>query len=262
MTVFYASPTRLALWRQCRRRYKFRYLDGLPTRDWPWLSFGQSVHAALKEFFDLGPETRTWERLERSFRRNWVRKGYAGEEEERAYFERGLAALRRVFESEDARAPRPRLLEFSVQELVGDVVLCGKMDRVDDTPEGLVLTDYKTGRPRAPEEAQADQAFTMYALLLRARFKRPPVRLVWDFVETGDRVVTARAPEALDRAKEDLLRLVAEVRAATEFPPSPGPLCATCDFLERCPEGARAVGGAPGAVSEPPAELLPGPGED
>ena len=39
MTVFYASPTKLSVWRQCRRRYKFRYVDRIPTVNRPWLAF-------------------------------------------------------------------------------------------------------------------------------------------------------------------------------------------------------------------------------
>jgi len=124
---------------------------------------------------------------------------------------------------------------------------------------GLVVTDYKTGRPRAPERAQADQAFTMYALLVQTRFKQAPARLIWDFVETGDRVVTARAPEALDRARADVMQLVAQVRADEDYPASPGPLCGLCDYIERCPEGqAVREDGYP----EPPAELIVAPGEE
>jgi len=258
MAVFFASPTKLAVWRQCRRRYRFRYVDRLPKKAWPWLSFGQSVHVALKDLFDTRPENRTWARAERFYRRGWVRRGYADAAQERAYFERGLAALRRVFAADGIAAPRPRLLEFTVQQKIGDVVLCGKVDRVDDSLRGLVVTDYKTGRPRAPEQAQADHAFTMYALLVAERFKRPPSKLVWDFVETGDRVETRRPPDALERARADVLHLVERVRADDEFPPSPGRYCGACDYLERCPEGlARA-----GAVEEPPAEWLPAPGEE
>ena len=257
--MFYASPTKLAVWRQCRRRYRFRYVDRLPAKPRPWLSFGQSLHAALKDLFDTRPENRKWANTERSYRRTWVRKGYADAEQERGYFERGIDALRRVFASDDIRSPRPRALEFNVQAKIEDVVLCGKVDRVDDADDGMVVTDYKTGRPRAPERAQADQAFTMYALLVQARFKQAPVRLVWDFVETGDRVITARAPEALDRARADVLALVAQVRADDEYPASPGSICGLCDYVEVCPEGqAERKDDFP----EPPAELVVASGEE
>jgi putative RecB family exonuclease len=257
--MFFASPTKLATWRQCRRRYRYRYIDHLPAKPRPWLSFGQSLHATLKDLFDTRPENRKWAGAERSYRRNWVRKGYAGAEEERSYFERGIAALQRIFASDDISSPRPRAVEFNVQAKIDDVVLCGKVDRVDDSLDGMVITDYKTGRPRAPERAQADQAFTMYALLVQARFKQAPARLVWDFVETGDKVTTARAPEALSRAQTDVLALVAQVRADDEYPASPGPLCGLCDYLERCPEGQAA---RREDFPEPPAELVLSSGED
>lgn len=257
--MFFASPSKLGTWKQCPRRYRFRYIEKLPTIPRPWFAFGASVHAALKEIFNIRPENRSVELLEKFLETNWVRKGYASAEEEAEYRERAVGALRRYAAEEPdfATAPRPKVLEFTVEAKIGDVVLMGKVDRIDDTPDGLVVIDYKTGRSRPPEEARGDTAFTMYAMLVAHRFKRAPKALEWRYVETGDRVVTQREPEAFERVRAEVLAEVARIREEVEFPPSPGPGCVFCDYLDRCPEGRAAVPPAPRAP-EPAAEEQPG----
>lgn len=239
VAVFFASPSMLKLWRRCHRAYRFKYVDKVPAIPRPWLSFGSSVHAALREIFNAGPAKRTVELFERHLGANWDRRGYTSEDEEARYRERAVATIRRyAAEEEDfATAPRPRLLEFAVEQKIDDVVLRGRLDRVDDTPDGLVVIDYKTGKAPAPEQARGDEAFTMYAMLVHARFKDAPARLEWRFVETGERVVTAREPEAFGRVRENVLREVGAIRAETAFEPSPAAWCRFCDYLDRCPEG-------------------------
>ena len=243
MAVFFASPSLLKLWRRCRLAYRFKYVDRVAAIPRPWLSYGQSVHAALREIFNAGPSKRTIQLFEHHLDVNWERKGYAGEGEETRYRERALATIRRYAAEEDdfTTAPRPRLLEFAVEQKIDDVVLRGRLDRMDDTDEGLVVIDYKTGKAPPAEQARGDEAFTMYAMLVASRFGRPPIRLEWRFVESGERVVTAREPEAFGRVRDDVLSEVALIRAETAFDPSPGGWCRRCDFLDRCPEGQAAA---------------------
>lgn len=241
--VFHLSPSKIKLFDDCPRRYKFRYIDKVPTIPRPWLSFGASVHASLKDLFDAEPSARTWDRLEVSLRRNWIREGYTTREEEKSYGERALRGLRTFYEKdEDIRTvPRPRLSEFTIQLKFGDVVLNGKVDRVDETDAGFVVTDYKTGEPRAPEWAATDRAFTVYALLVRGRLRAPPSSLVWSFIESGTKVATTRDPEALDRALADVLKVADDIRAEKVFEARPGHGCRLCDYLGRCEEGTEYV---------------------
>lgn len=241
----------LKLWRRCHLAYRFKYVDRVPAIPRPWLSFGQSVHAALREIFNAGPAKRTVGLFERYLDANWDRRGYAGAQEEAHYRDRALATIRRYATEEDdfSTAPRPRLLEFNVEQKIEDVVLRGRVDRVDDTDEGLVVIDYKTGRPPAAEQARGDEAFTMYAMLIASRFREPPKQLEWRFVETGDRVVTAREPEAFGRVRDNVLTEVAAIRAETAFDPSPGAWCRFCDYLDRCAEGRASVGDDAGPMA-------------
>jgi RecB family exonuclease len=142
----------------------------------------------------------------------------------------------------------PHATELGLQATWGDIVLKGRLDRLDPDPgggSGLVVVDYKTGRrPVSQEAADADEALTIYAALVERRLGRPVTSMVLDYVVAGEQVVTERPPEVLRRRLDDVLATAATLRADTEFRPRTGPWCAGCDLLRRCPDGQREVAGA------------------
>jgi putative RecB family exonuclease len=247
--VTFLSPSALERYRLCPRLYRFLYVDGLwrLSRSSAQQAFGTSVHAALREFYRLPVGRRSLRMLLELFRRGWVRDGYQGKEQQQKERERGAEALRAWYGRTDTTVV-PHATELGLQATWGDVVLKGRLDRVDADPgngRGLVVVDYKTGRrPVSQETADADEALTIYAALVERRLGRPVTRLVLDYVVAGTQVVTERPPEVLRRRLDDVLATAATLRADQEFRPRTGPWCDGCDLLKRCPEGQREVAGA------------------
>ena len=100
------------------------------------------------------------------------------------------------------------------------------------------MVDYKTGmRPVTQEQADADQALTVYAALVTKRLGEPVGSLVLDYVAAGVRVETARPPDVLAERLDEVLATAEELRNDTEWLPRTGRWCARCDLLGRCPDG-------------------------
>jgi putative RecB family exonuclease len=249
--VTFLSPSALERYRLCPRLYRFLYVDGLwrLSRSSAQQAFGTSVHAALREFFRVPVGRRSLRMLLELFKRGWVRDGYRDKEQQQKERERGAEALRAWYARADTTVV-PHATELGLQATWGDVVLKGRLDRVDADPDpgsgrGLVVVDYKTGRrPVTQETADADEALTIYAALVERRLGRPVTRMVLDYVVAGTQVVTERPPAVLARRLDDVLATAATLRADREFRPRTGPWCAGCDLLGRCPEGQLEVAGA------------------
>jgi putative RecB family exonuclease len=245
--VIVVSPSSLERYRHCPRLYRFLYVDGLwnQVRTSPEQSFGTSVHAALREFFRLPAARRSLDVLLDLFRKGWVREGYRDREHADRERERGLAALRAWYERADTDLV-PYATELGLQAVFGDVVLKGRLDRVDTAPEGgLTVIDYKTGRrPATQEEADADEALTVYTALAERRLGRQVTGLVLDYVVAGRRVATERPPQVLRERLDRVLELAATMRDDRVYQPRTGPWCSRCDLLGRCPDGQRQLGQA------------------
>src|SRR4029453_14068941 len=105
----------------------------------------------------------------------------------------------------------PFATEVALSATWGDVTLKGRLDRVDRTPEGLRVVDYKTSaRPLGQERADADPALTVYAALAERRLGEPVAALVLDYVVAGVQVETTRPPAVL---AERLAEVLATARA-------------------------------------------------
>src|SRR6266511_3180022 len=245
-TVTFVTPSALERYRHCPRLYRFLYVDGMwnMSRMTATQSFGTTIHSVLREFFRLPVGGRSLDRLLQLFRRSWVREGYRGREEQQRERERGSEALRAWYERTDITAV-PFATEVDLQASWGDVVLKGRLDRVDADPEGgLVVVDYKTARrPVSQASADADEALTIYAALAGRRLRRPVTRLVLDYVIAGARVETTRPPAVLEERLGKVLETAAALRADREFTPRTGPWCSWCDLLAACPDGQREIGG-------------------
>ena len=94
----------------------------------------------------------------------------------------------------------PRWREVPVAAIVDGVLVEGFIDLLVETPDGLVVVDYKTDQ--LPTDADLDSAVgryaiqgAAYALALEAALGRPVADCVFVF---------ARAPEPVQRAVPDL----------------------------------------------------------
>lgn len=245
--VTFLSPSALDKYLHCPRLYRFLYLDGMWNRSrvTATQSFGTTIHAVMREFFRLPVARRSLDRLLQLLRDCWIKEGYRNREELSSERDRAGEALRDWYQRADVRAV-PYATEVDLQASWGDVVLKGRLDRVDtDRDGGLVVIDYKTGRrPSSQEAADADSALTIYAALAERRLHRRVNRLVLDYVVAGTRVETERPPEVLAERLGKVLETAARLRTDRAFTPRTGPWCSSCDLLGACPEGQQEISSA------------------
>jgi putative RecB family exonuclease len=240
--VTVASPSALDRYRHCPRLYKLLYVDRLweATRTSGSQSFGTSIHNALREFFRLPPHRRSLEVLEQRFDAAWVKEGYDDRAHRDRERRRGLDALRAWYERTDTTVV-PHATELGLSGTWGDITLKGRVDRIDRTPDGLRVVDYKTGmRPVDQARADADPALTVYAALVQRRLGEPVASLVLDYVVAGVQVTTTRGP-ILDERLAEVLATATAIRTDNEFRPRTGPWCRRCDLLSRCGAGRLTV---------------------
>ena len=83
------TPSRLAAFEDCPRRYRYGYLDRpTPPRGPAWAhnSLGASVHTALRNWYGLAAQRRHPDALPALLRATWVGEGYRDREQERVAF--------------------------------------------------------------------------------------------------------------------------------------------------------------------------------
>jgi DNA helicase-2/ATP-dependent DNA helicase PcrA len=175
------------------------------------------------------------------FRAHWSGEGFLSRAHEEARFAAGVAALRR-FHDANAASAAPLVVEQEFAFQLGADRIRGRMDRVDASPDGDVITDYKSSDVRDPtkarQKARESLQLAIYALAHEAQTGALPAAVQLHFLESG---VVGRAP--LDRARlasaREKIAAAADGIRAGRFDARPDAVgCSYCPYRQVCPASA------------------------
>jgi putative RecB family exonuclease len=249
------SFSRLQSFRHCRRQYKYRYLDRIPSGLETVEAFrGSRVHEALQALYDRVKrgtvESGDW--LDRTYLELWRAKAHPdlkvpgtgrSLEEYREEGRRFLSDYHRVHHPFN----RTRVLE--TEELIRFQVgrgprrydFCGVLDRLDWNEEDVLyeIHDYKTSETLpTQEEIDRDRQLGLYHLaVLSRRPEARTIKLVWHYLAFGRDLESRRNAEALSALEDEVVVEIQEIEGCREFPGAPGALCSWCAYQSLCPDG-------------------------
>lgn len=229
--AFYAqglSPTAFNNYLQCPWKYFYVNLLRIPEIENKFMLFGTAIHAALKKYADgrIGGIDIGVEGLISAFRYSLERSPLS--ERELAEMQvKGERALTGWWEERHAAWPTDTRAEVGVQAeltLVDGSVLTirGALDRMDETPNGIAVVDYKTGKTKSRNELMgltkdADgnyyRQLTFYKLLLAHTEERKDMRTgIIEFVEPDEK--GRIRVEEFEISQEDVEKLVSDIQSA------------------------------------------------
>lgn len=233
------SFSQMDAFRTCPLKYQLRYLWSIPTPMPSIVNFGSSIHNTLKDFYsfimenppkDVGNEGQI---LKRMYEKNWIPFGYESKAMEEDEKKRGLAMLEHFREKEQKEKPRPEFLERSFTLKLGDLVVTGRIDRIDRLPDGTFeVIDYKTGGS-IEKNLKHDLQLTIYALACSEVFKLPVSRLSLYYLPELQKTSTSRSEKDLEACREEIIECAAEM-SRSNFAANPGFHCRYCDFRTIC----------------------------
>jgi RecB family exonuclease len=201
------------------------------------------MHRVLLTYYD----SVRWERalseddLIDRFRMEIANAGFSDHYQRELYEQKGITELR-AFIAASTRA-KPEVLHteerFSVK--IGPTTLVGRIDRIDRAPDGgVIITDYKTGRPRSQEDADDSVQLSLYALAARETWGYHAERLIFHNLDGNSAIGTQRSDIQLDEARlhvED----IADQISAGKFEPKTGFHCTWCSYRSLCPKTEKRI---------------------
>jgi RecB family exonuclease len=266
--LYPCTPTRLAAWLDCPRRYRMTYLDRPPPgKGPPWAhnSLGASVHNALAGWWRLPRARRTVPAAGELLDSGWIEDGFAGPVQS-ARYRRWARGLVEAYVTGLDPASEPLGVERTVATRTEVIAVSGRIDRLDLRRPGvaggdssLAVVDYKTGR-HVPtiDDVRASLPLALYAIAAERTLRRPCRRVELHHLPTSRVLTWDHTAESLARQLRRAEDIAAECAAADDkfagvpageqaagqldaaFPPRPSPWCGWCDYRAACPEGRAA----------------------
>lgn len=231
------SFSSISTYETCPAKYRFRYEERLQPAPSPALSFGESLHRALRLFHSRPvPVAPSLGELHEMLEAVWVGDGFADEAEERMYLDHGRQVLAQYHRDNAGEYRIPAALEFRFAIDVEGVQVTGVIDRMDRLPGGgYEIVDYKTNRRLPPQSAvDRDLQLSVYHLAAGEVWGIELERLTLYYLLPGQRMTTSRTLADDDELRRRIAT-VAERIEAGKFEPRENPLCDWCDYRRVCP---------------------------
>jgi DNA helicase II / ATP-dependent DNA helicase PcrA len=248
------SASDIDLYRICPLRYKFARVFAIPQEPTINQRFGILIHQVLDRFHSeemrvsqaslagdaalAGDVQRTGDlnRLLSLFEAGWRRQGFGSSDDELQYRDRAVAALTRYHERHTRSESSPVWLERSFSFRIGPHQLRGRVDRVDQRPDGgYELIDYKTGERRSAVTTSDDVQIPLYRMGAREAWKIDAESGTYWYVLDDERVSVPGQPDDAERVERTVLEVAGGIESQ-DFEPRPSPqVCSWCDYRLICP---------------------------
>lgn len=250
----------MATFTKCALAFRFSAIDKIPEAPSEPATKGTLVHAALERLFALDAPDRTranatvcLEQASDAIRSDPDFTGLGlAPDAEASFFAEASDLVDRYFELEDPTTIRPIGLELMVEAPREGYAQRGIIDRLElDADGGLVITDYKTGRPPTDRYEQASlEGVQFYAAMCEQLFGRLPSKIQLLYLQAPVAIIAEPTPASIKRIRTKADAIYATVErscARDDFRPRPSRLCDWCSFKPYCP----AHGGDPATAPRP-----------
>ncbi len=239
----YLSYSQIQTFDTCPLHYKLRYILNVPTAPSPALSYGVSVHSALRDFFQLLKTNNkiTQKTMHELFLKNWVNVGYLSKNHEDKAKVQADLMLQNFAKKTLADIPETIAIEQPFNFWLNKLKIGGRIDRIDALSNGNIeVIDYKTGS-NVPSEKKLHEDFqlTFYALAATEVqgmiFNRRPEEVVLSlfYIEEDKKISTTRTRDELELAKQQILKKAEEIQYSN-FSCSGSILCKNCEYKMVC----------------------------
>lgn len=248
--IDYLSYSQIETFRTCPLHYKLKYIYGVPTPQSPSQSFGTSIHAALKKFYEAvkSGEKPIDKLIYKCLEEVWIKEGYSGKTHEEKFFEKGKVYLSGYLKEEFNPKNLPLVMEekFTIPLVSKNrdqrpIRIGGKIDRLDVLLGGVVeIVDYKTGAT-IPSQKEVDEnlQLSFYALAATSIPQEPfgkkaeKIKLSLYYLDDQEKITTQRSQEQLNAAIEEIFKVRDDIEKS-DFKCSDHIFCQNCEYNLFC----------------------------
>lgn len=231
----------------CPLKYKYKDIDKIKEPRTKVQFFGTLLHQVMQYIHTPDFTSPSLEHALDFFASRWDETLFENELENRSAFSQGVDIIQRYYEDNDISAINIVALEKRFEIEIADEekpdsihIISGIIDRIDRTPEGYEIIDYKTAR-KMPTQHDADTSIQLSIYLL-AFLKMYPkeidnlenLKVSLYYLKHRQKITAVRTPDDLQNVSRLFMEVIHNIEDA-KFEPRVSKLCSWCGFQNICP---------------------------
>jgi putative RecB family exonuclease len=243
------SVSKCKCFAQCKKQFKFNYIDKLPKIDKPYLIFGTVCHKILEDFHNIyingcqEPKNKVMSTVYKSTIKEYKEK--LTPEMNKECFDIINSYLKLISDPKEILAKPVLACEklFNLTLPGAQIILNGAIDRIQIDDDGILhVADYKTTKNKKYLEGDWFQLLTYAYVLCCEDPTLTKVRASYVLLKHGFECLSIEFPiKEIISIKDKFIKYAEQIQNETEFPATTSFLCAYCDFLNLCEEGKKKV---------------------
>jgi len=266
--IVYESPTvfshsQINQYARCPYQYKLQHILKLPHKGNHSLSFGNTIHNTLQEFYERVKQMNSASQgslfdvttkiqsptdeiavpsekeLLEIYEEKWIPDWYKNKRQREDYFKKGTDLLKVFYAAQEGNWTVPLVLEGSFRIKVGNYAVRGRIDRIDKLNDGSIeIIDYKTGKSKETLSTDDKQQLLLYQIAVQTlpqyRHEGDVSKLTFYYVNDDLRTSFVGKDKDIEKLQDKLLKTIEQIRSG-DFGATPNPfVCQYCDFKEIC----------------------------
>ncbi|MCX6709782.1 MAG: PD-(D/E)XK nuclease family protein [Candidatus Woesearchaeota archaeon] len=246
------SYSRLETFKQCPLKFKLHYIDEVETEIEASVEafLGSLVHETLEKLYidlkfqKIDALNELLDFFNENWKKNWndaiviVRTEYNQEN----YKKMGEKFISDYYEKYSP-FDQSRTIGLETKEHINlddteEYHIHIRIDRLSMAGEGIYeIHDYKTSSSLpTQEDVDADRQLAIYAYGIKKMYPdAKKIILIWHYLAFDRELRSERNEEQLENLRKEVLELIKDAEACTEFPPKMSALCSWCEFRPMCP---------------------------
>jgi DNA helicase-2/ATP-dependent DNA helicase PcrA len=256
------SFSQLAAFTVCPLQYKFAHILKIPVRGKAVFSFGKTIHNTLYDFVKLANEGKNTVQadlftsavqakqkqgkkeldlpvLVEIYKKNWIDEWYESKNQKEEYYKLGRKIIKNFHKRFIQEQPRifringDLALETSFKLKIANNTLIGRIDRIDQTKDGIEIVDYKTGRYKEKLAPKDKQQLLIYQIAIEEALSLKLAKLSYYYLEEGKKTSFLGSDQDKEKQKKEVVAIAERIKSSS-FDANPGWHCKFCDFRDIC----------------------------
>lgn len=238
--VLKLSPSQADSYDTCPRKYALERRLRLSESSSPYAALGTLVHSALEAAERAAVESgKTHADLDDALghlEREWAAADFGTPQLNAAWLRHAREGVTKLYELWPSNGT-PIELEKEVHAMIGEVEWVGFIDRLETTPDGLKVIDYKTSKtPPLVKDAARSIQLAFYATAVAEEYSEPVIGAEMWFPRAKGKGFVKRSLDMglIDEVREKMEEVTRSIRDEA-WEPRVSIRCDRCEFRLSCP---------------------------
>jgi DNA helicase-2/ATP-dependent DNA helicase PcrA len=220
----------------CPLQFYFGKILRAPSPPTAAMMFGSAIHNVLEDAGKsmIAGETITAAKLISDFGERWKRIRLGDPDQKERLRQRAAVLLGNFINTQSKMTGKTHEVEKRFDFKSSGIKITGKIDRIDTTPHGYEIIDYKTGK-LDKKKLKSDFQLPIYSLACNELYGEFPSKVTYVFLTEIEPYSQATSIDDLDKIMSVLSEKIKEIKDS-DFAAAPESFkCAHCGYNRICP---------------------------